>query len=327
MSKILSLARSFGKTVSIGKELLEKEGHKLYFPTDDCLPLNEKNIIALIKKLKIEGIVVGADKITHGILDALGSSKIVAKHGAGLDNIDIEYATKKNIAVTFTPEANVQSVAELAVGLMLCILRKIPKAFTSLKSGKWEVLMGREIYMKTIGVIGTGKIGSAVIQKLQGMGVNILAYDVIKSEQLNEMRNIKYVSLEELLASSDLITLHIPLNKNTCRLIGEKELGLMKPSAFLINTSRGEVINESALYKFLSSNKIAGAALDVWEHEPPKLLSEKLVKLDNVLPTPHIGAHTMDAVYRMGYQCAMSIVDYFNNKKPENLVNQNIWED
>lgn len=326
MSKILSLARSFGRSVSIGREILEKEGHELYFPTNDYLPLNEANIIALIKKLKIEAIVVGAEKITPRILDALGSFKIVSKHGAGLDNIDVEYATKKNIAVTFTPAANVQSVAELAVGLMFCIARKIPGAFTSLKSGRWEVFMGKEIFMKTIGVIGTGKIGSSFIQKLQGMHVNILAYDVIESEELKKIFNVKYLSLKELLVNSDFITLHVPLTKNTYRLIGANELKLMKSSAFLINTSRGEVIDESALYDFLSSNKIAGAALDVWQNEPPKLLSEKLVKLDNVLPTPHIGAHTEDAIYRMGYQCAISIVDFFNNKKPENLANPNIWE-
>jgi D-3-phosphoglycerate dehydrogenase len=326
MSNVITLSRSFGKLVSFGKEVLGKEGHKLFFPPEDCLPLDEKRITNLIQKFNIDAIVVGAERITPNILDTLGSRKIVAKHGAGLDNIDIRYATKSNIAVTFTPEANVQAVAELTVGLILCIARRIPKACFSMKNGDWEYFMGKEIYGKIIGVIGTGKIGKAVIQKLSGMNVNILVYDIVTSKEISSLQNVKYVDLKEIFTNSDFITLHVPLTQNTYRMIGENEFKLMKASSYFINTSRGSIVDELALYKFLSSKKIAGAALDVWENEPPKSISAKLVKLDNVIPTPHIGAYTEEAIYRMGHQCAMSIIDFFNNKKPKYLANPDVWK-
>lgn len=325
MVNVISLARSFGKLVPVGEEVLEKGGHKLFFPPEDYIPLDENKIITLLKKFDIEAIVVGAEKITPDILDTLGPHKIVAKHGAGLDNIDIKYATKGNIVVTFTPEANVQAVAELTIGLIFSIARKIPMAYSSMKNEDWKCFMGKEVYRKTIGIIGTGKIGRAVLQKLSGMGVAILVYDIVLSEEISSLPNVRYVDLEELFTCSDFVTIHVPLTKDTHRMIGEKEFKLMKPSSFLINTSRGGVVDEKILFKLLSLNKIAGAAIDVWENEPPKSISAKLAKLENVIPTPHIGAYTEEAIYRMGYQCAMSIIDFFDGKRPEYLANPEVW--
>jgi len=325
MVDVISLARTFGKLDPIGKTVLEEGGHKLHFPPEECSPLDEKKIIALIRELKISAIVVGATKITRGIMSALGSNKIVAKHGVGLDNIDIEYATQNNIAVTFTPEANVQAVAELTIGLIFSIARKIPLAFSSMKDGDWQCFMGKEVYGKTIGVIGTGKIGKAVLKKLSGMDVDTIVFDVVPSKEVSNLPNVRYVDLEELLANSDFVTLHVPLTKDTHRMIGEKELKFMKPSSCLINTSRGGIVDERVLFKFLSEKKISGAALDVWENEPPESISLEISKLGNVIPTPHIGAYTEEAINRMGYQCAMSIVDFFNDKKPEYLTNPEIW--
>ena len=149
MVNVISLARTFGKQDPIGKIILEKEGHKLYFTPEEQTPLDDKRISALIKELKISAIVVGATKITPDIISALGPDKIIAKHGVGLDNIDVEYATQKNTAVTFTPEANVQAVAELTIGLIFSIARKIPLAFVSMKDGKWQTFMGKEVNGKT----------------------------------------------------------------------------------------------------------------------------------------------------------------------------------
>lgn len=325
MVNVISLARSFGKLNPVGKEVLEKAGHKLYFLPEEYSPLDENKITALIRKLGISAIVVGAKKITPDIMSALGQNKIVAKHGAGLDNIDIEYATQNNIAVTFTPEANVQAVAELTIGLIFSIARKIPLACSSMKNGYWQCFLGKEVYGKTIGVVGTGKIGKAVLKKLSGMDVDIIVFDTVPSKEVSSLPNVRYVDLEELLANSDFITLHVPLTKDTYRMIGEKELKFMKPSSFLINTSRGGVVDERVLFKFLSAKKISGAALDVWENEPPESISAELLKLENVIPTPHIGAYTEEAINRMGYQCAMSIVDFFNGKKPEYFANPEIW--
>lgn len=324
MRRVLTLSRSFGKFVPVGKEILQKNGYRLIFPPEDLNLHDEKSVSDLIKESNFDAVIAGATKVTPMIIDACKMLRIISKHGVGVDNIDVNYATQKNVVVTYSPNSNIESVAELTVGLILNLSRKISESCLSLKSGKWEVLLGQEVLGKTIGIIGTGKIGKAVIKKLGCFSVKIFANDIFKDQEIENLKYVKYADINDIFSNSDYISLHLPLNKSTYKLVGEDKLNLMKPSAYLINTSRGAIIDEEALYGVLASKRIAGAALDVWESEPPTLMSKKLVKLDNVLATPHIGAYTREALYCTGFECASAIVDFFNGKKPKYLVNPGI---
>ncbi len=324
MKTVLSFARTFGKVVEIGKTLLEESGYKLIFPQVSEI-LNEEKIIELINDNNVEAIIVGTQQITKKIINNCSNLKIIAKHGIGIDNIDIDAATKKGIVVTFAPGANTNAVAELAFGLIMAISRNIYNACLSLKLEKWETFLGQEIDGKTIGILGTGRIGKEVIRKLSGFSTKIIVFDINKDKELIDLFKVEYVSLKKLLSNSDYISIHIPLTDKTINIIDYKEINLMKKSAFLINTSRGGIVNEESLYDSLVKWKIAGAALDVWSKEPPTEISAKLASLENVLCTPHIGAYTLEALYQMGHVCAKSIIDFFSNKEPEYIANPKVF--
>ena len=327
MATIVSLARSFGKLIPVGRELLERNGHCVVFPSDDDLPLNENKVVNLLRRQRADGVVVGAEPVTREILDGADTLRIIAKHGAGLDNIDVEYATRKGVAVVYTPDANVEAVAELTLGLIFSISRLIPCAYLSMKSGRWETFLGQEINRKVIGVLGTGKIGKAVISKLSGLNVKVVAHDLVQDQEVSRLPYVEYVDLRKLFTESDYLTIHVPLTSATRGLVSAEKLALMKPNSFIINTSRGEVIDEKALFDALKQKRIAGAAIDVWQTEPPRGLSAELASLDNVIPTPHMGAYTREALYRMGHECATGIVEFFEGRKPRNLANPEVWKD
>lgn len=237
-------------------------------------------------------VVRSATKVTKEVIDAGRNLKVIARAGAGLDNIDVEAAEARGIKVLNTPDAPTAAVAELVFGHMLCFARQIPSADASMKSGKWEKakFMGTELRGKTLGIIGTGRIGKRVGHIARGFQMNLLAYDIVKSEEFERQTGAKYVDLETLLRSSDFVTIHVPLTPQTRHMIGKRELELMKPSAVLINASRGEIVDEGALFEALRTGKIAGACLDTYEREPP--LGSPLLNLPNVVLTPHLGAST-----------------------------------
>lgn len=240
-------------------------------------------------------IVRSATKVTKEVIDAGERLKVIARSGVGLDNIDVEAAEARGIKVINAPEAPTVAVAELVFGLMLSLFRHIPKADASLRAGRWEKahLMGTELRGKTLGIVGTGRIGKAVGYRAKAFLMNILAHDLSPDEEFAREAGAKYVDLDTLLRESDIVTLHVPLTPQTKHLIGRRELSLMKPTAVLINTSRGGVVDESALAEALEGGRIAGACLDVYEREPPE--QSPLLKLPNVVLTPHIGASTVEA--------------------------------
>jgi D-3-phosphoglycerate dehydrogenase len=326
VNTVLSIARSFGKINPIGKKMIEKAGFTLIFAPHDVYPLNEGKIIKLLETFNPNALIIGAHSISKPVLDASAKLKLVAMHGVGIDHIDIDYATKKGIAVTCTPDANTIAVAELVIGLLLSISRKIPQATSSIRSGSWETCLGYELFEKTMGVVGTGKIGKAVIQRLCGFGMKIIAFDKVHDPDVERM-DVRYATIEEVFKESDFISLHIPLTNETNKMIDRKHFKMMKKTAYFINSSRGAIVDENALYEALSTGGIAGAALDVWTHEPPEGLSKKLAALENVLPTPHIGAHTWEALCRMGSICAQSVIDFLHGKKPAYLVNTEVWHE
>ncbi|MEM2914655.1 MAG: D-2-hydroxyacid dehydrogenase, partial [Candidatus Bathyarchaeia archaeon] len=228
-------------------------------------------------------IVRSRTKVTKEIIDRGKRLKVIGRAGAGLDNINLEAAEKRGINVLNTPEAAADSVAELTIGLMLALARKIAFADRTMKEGKWlkKELEGSLLKGKTLGLIGLGNIGVRVAKLAKAFGMKIL---ITKrnplSHEMLEILEAKFVSLQELLKQSDIVSIHIPLNQQTTHMIGANELNLMKKGSFLINTSRGAIVDEKALFDALATGKLGGAALDVYEHEPPTDL--RLVKLPNV---------------------------------------------
>jgi D-3-phosphoglycerate dehydrogenase len=240
-------------------------------------------------------VVRSATKVTREVIEAAKKLKIVARAGVGLDNIDQEAAKEKGVKVLNAPESVSVAVAELTIGLMLSWCRKIPLADASMRAGRWEKskFMGTELRGKTLGIIGTGRIGIEVAKRAKAFDMQLLGYDIVQNDQFLALGG-KYVDLETLLKSSDFVSLHVPLNEKTRNLIGEKELRLMKKSAVLINTSRGAVVDENALVRALKEGWIAGACLDVYRKEPLPG-DHPLLSLPNVILTPHLGASTEEA--------------------------------
>lgn len=255
-------------------------------------------------------IVRSKPKVTRKVIEAAPKLKVIGRAGVGLDNIDLEAAKERGIKVVNSPGASSRSVAELAVGLMFAVARKIAFADRKMREGVWakKQCMGIELEGKTIGVIGFGRIGYEVAKIANALGMKVLLYDPKPNEERAKEVGGKFVSLEELLRESDVVTLHVPLVDATYHLINEERLKLMKPTAILINAARGAVVDTEALVKALKEGWIAGAGLDVFEEEPLPA-DHPLTKLDNVVLTPHIGASTEEAQMRAGVQVAEQIVE------------------
>jgi len=241
-------------------------------------------------------IVRSRTKVRREIIEKGEKLKVIGRAGAGLDNIDLKAAEEKGIKVLNTPEAPAYAVAELALGLMLSLARQIPFADKTMKEEKWlkKQLVGWQLYGKTLGVLGLGNIGEKVARLAKAFGMKILITKrTPPSPEILKELEAEFVPLRELLQRSDVITIHVPLTEQTRGLIGEKEIALMKDGAFIVNTSRGKIVDEKALYHALKTGKLGGAALDVFEVEPPT--DYALMKLPNVVCTPHIGAQTVEA--------------------------------
>jgi D-3-phosphoglycerate dehydrogenase len=271
---------------------------------------------ALLKIMpEVEILVVrSATKVTAEIIEAGKKLKLIARAGVGLDNVDAEAAEARGIMVKNTPGANAISVAELTFGLLLGLVRHIPRGVYGIKDGKWEKkdLKGNEIFGKTMGIIGFGAIGRTVAKIALAFGMKVVAYDPYVNSTDLEVTLVD--SIEKLLPKADVVSLHIPLTPETKHIIGEKEISLMKDGVIIINASRGGTIDEQALYNGLISEKISGAALDVFEVEPPSdELRRKLIGLGNVICTPHIGASTSEGQKRVGLEMAKIIVDVCRN--------------
>jgi D-3-phosphoglycerate dehydrogenase len=234
-------------------------------------------------------------KVEKEMIDKMDKMKLIIRGGVGLDNIDVAYAKKKGIKVFNTPAASSRSVAELTLAHMLALSRNIVRGTIGIREGKWEKkqLEGSELYGKTLGIIGLGRIGKELAKLAKTLGMRVLGYD-----PYSKVEDIEKVTLDELLGNSDYISIHVPLIEETRHMIGKNEFSKMKSNAILINCARGGVVDEEALLKALKTGKIAGAGLDVFETEPPRV--SELMKLSNVTFTPHIGASTKEAQERIG---------------------------
>jgi D-3-phosphoglycerate dehydrogenase len=260
-----------------------------------------------------DGMVVRSrTKVRKDLIDVCPNLKVIVRGGAGLDTIDHEYAKTKGIAVMNTPLANSKSVAELAIGYMLMLARSLYAASATMKAEKWEkkAFTGDEIGGKTLGLIGIGNIGKETAKRAIAMDMTVVAYDPYVTETSN---GIKLVTLDELLAQADYISLHLPKTKESTGMIGAEQFAKMKNGVRIINCARGGIVNEDALYEALTSGKVAGAALDVFNEEPPT--DWKLAKLDNVIASPHIGAATKEAQARVGAEVAEKLIAFSKNGK------------
>ena len=274
---------------------------------DDITPEELPNVLP-----GYDGMVVRSrTKVRQPLIDVCPNLKVIVRGGVGLDTIDHEYAKSKGISVMNTPQASSASVAELAIGYMLALARSIYKASSSMKSEKWEkkAFEGDEIGGKTLGLIGVGNIGREVAKRASALGMTVLAYDPYVKEAIEA----QLVTLDEILAKSDYISLHLPKTKESAGMIGAEQFAKMKNGVRIVNCARGGIVDEAALYEALTSGKVAGAALDVFAEEPPT--DWKLLKLDNVIGSPHIGAATKEAQARVGAEVAEKLIAFAQNNK------------
>jgi D-3-phosphoglycerate dehydrogenase len=271
---------------------------------------------------RYHGLVIrSATKVTDEIIGAADNLKVIGRAGIGLDNVDISAASRRGIVVMNTPEGNTVTTAEHTLAMMMALSRNIPEGTISLKQGKWEKkkLQGRELYNKTLGLIGVGKIGRIVSDRAKGMKMKVIAYDpYLRPETLDEL-DVEPVSFEELLERSDYISIHTPRTDETTNLINKENMAYMKKGAMLVNCARGGIVNEDDLYEALKSGHLGGAALDVFASEPPGHM--KLMDLPNFICTPHLGASTREAQDNVAKDVAEQIVAYLLHGTVKNAVN------
>jgi glyoxylate reductase len=316
--------------VYVTRELPERglEIIKKYFDTEiwtQYAPPPKKVIIEKAKNVDALASLL-SDKIDAEVFDAAPNLKIVAQMAVGFDNIDVQEATRRGIYVTNTPEVLSDTTADFAWALLMAVARRVVEADKYVRTGQWKVgwhpsmMQGRDIHGATIGIVGAGRIGFAVAKRATGFNMKIVFYDVVSRPEMEKELSAKRVDLGTLFEEADFVSIHVPLMKETYHLVNAEKLELMKKTAYLINNSRGPVVDEKALYKALKKGRIAGAGLDVFEQEPIPV-DNPLLKLDNLVVAPHISSASYETRSRMAEMVAENLIAFFEGKKPQNLVN------
>ncbi len=304
-SKVILICDKFEKD---GINLLKKSGFKII----EKPLISTSDLLRYINKINVI-VVRSRTKITRDIIEKSNTLELIARPGTGVDNIDLIAAKDNDIPVFTSVEASTNSVAELAIAFAISLSRSIPQADSKMKQGVWskDTLMGNELKDKHFGIVGMGRIGRRTAQLAHALEMNVLAYEKLKIENsFCKKHNVKQVTLKQLLKKSDFVSLHLPFTKETNNIIGKKELELMKHSAYIINTARGQLISEKDLYVHLKNSRIAGAALDVFSVEPPK--NKNTIRLSNVIATPHIGAQIIEAQKEASLVIAQKIIKHFS---------------
>jgi len=319
--KIVVTARSFRQTPGRHKELLEQSGHQVMESPLDR-PLKEAEMVELISD--VDGAILGLDDVTAKVIEAGRQLKVLSRYGVGVDRVDLEAATEAGVVVTNTPGANHIAVAELTLGLMLSLARRIPQHDRTVREGSWARVRGTELAGKTLGIVGLGWISKEVIRRAFAFDMKILVQTGYPEKELADRYGLEYVPLEDLLERADYVSLHCAVTPERCDLIGEKELRAMKPSSYLVNTARGELVDEEALFRALQEAWIAGAAMDAFKEEPAT--ASPLLKLDNFIATPHIGATTYESIVRMGTLAVENTLQVLRGERPDYVVNPEVYE-
>lgn len=305
--KIAVTSKSFSKN-SILIDELKKEFIDITLNHSDK-KLNDDELIEFLKDC--DGAIVALEEINKKVVDNLPNLKVISKFGVGLDNIDLEYCKKRDIKIGWTGGVNRTSVAEMTLGFMLMLIRNLYISSNKLSKGIWDKNGGNSLYGKTIGIIGIGNIGKEVVKLLQPFNCTILVNDIIEQDEFYKNNNLVHCSKEEIFINSDIVTIHTPLNNDTKYLINESTLSLMKLNSFIINTARGDIVNLHDLKYALKSKIISGAAIDVYDCEPPQ--DKELLALENLICTPHIGGNSQEAVLAMGRSAIINLKELLND--------------
>jgi D-3-phosphoglycerate dehydrogenase len=307
MTKILITPRSFRESGEAPLRFLREKGFEIV-ENSTGKTLDEAQMCALCAD--IEGLVVGIDPVTRKVLESAPKLRAISKYGAGLDNVDLVAAAERGVQVRAAVGTNARSVAELAIGLMFAMARHLVPAGATTKAGGWGRTRGVELQGRTLGILGLGSIGREVAKMAHGLGMQVLAYDPVVEPTAPFLveHGIQLADRAEVIRGADFLTLHLPLLDSTRSMMDAVTLATMKPTAVLINTSRGELVDEAALLDALTNRRLGGAASDVFSKEPPAA-DHPLLKLDNFLLTPHIGAYTLEANRRMAEVSAANLAE------------------
>lgn len=314
--KVLVTATNYSALCPEAKRLLEAAGCEI---VENKLgrPHTFEELVPLVGD--IDGVVAGVDTWDEEVFKRAPRLKAIARFGVGVDNIDLERAQAHGIQVTNVPAGNANAVAELAIGLILSLTRSIPALRDSARRAYWDRRVGVELEGRTVGLLGFGNIAQMTATKLQGFGVNLLAYDKYPNEARAQALGVRLVSAEEVLTHSDIVSMHLPSLKETHHMMSDAQFNMMKPTAYFVNTARGALVDEAALGRALESRRIAGAAIDVFEQEPVTA-DNPLLQMDNLLPTPHTAAETEETYRRVSLVTAQALLDVFAGKTPANLL-------
>ncbi len=301
--KILLAPSSFGEISNKPKQLLETAGFA-FVENPYGRKLTESEVVELA--IDCVGIVAGLEPLNSNVIDKLPNLKCISRVGVGMDNVDIEYANSKNIKVLNTPNGPTRAVAELTMGMVFSLLRRIPQADSNMKKQIWKKETGNLLFEKKIGIIGLGRIGRMVAEMFRALGNPVVGYDIFPDKKWAEQNNVELCEFKEVLEQSDIITLHVPGSNDKLPIITKTELEYCKKSSIFINITRGGVIEELALYDALIKGEIKAAAIDVFEEEPYK---GPLTTLDNVILTPHIGSYASEGKLQMEIDSVENLIN------------------
>jgi len=313
---------SFGKLDPTLKNALEGEfGAVCYNP--EKRPLTAAELVPLVRD--VDGWIAGLDEINAGVIEAAPRLRVIARYGVGVDRVDLAAATRRGIVVTNTPGANSVAVAELAIGLMLVMARRLCLADRATHCGKWPRYTGVALRGKTVGIVGLGSVGREVAVRLKGFECRVVAADPYVFPEAAAPLGVRLVDLDELLACADFVSLHSAATPETIGMVNTAFLQKLKSGAYIVNTARGELIDEGALQQALESGRLAGAALDCFCREPPAD-DHPLLRLPQVIATPHMGAHTDDAMYTMGRMAFEACLAVLRGQRPAHVVNPEVYK-
>lgn len=317
--RVLVCARTFQELEGAHKEVLKEAGFEI-IPSGLDRRLTAEELAERLPGMV--AVIVGVDEVSEKALQGADILKVISMNGVGLDRIDVKAATRRGIVVTNTPGTNADSVADHALALILAQARLIPQHDRAVRSGRWTRIAGRELKSRRLGMVGLGHVGKAVALRALAFGMHVQAYDPLLDRAFCSAHGIDIIDLKGILSTSDVLSLHCPVTSSTRNLINASSITTMKRGAILINTSRGELVDETALVEALASGHLSGAGLDVFSTEPPR--ESPLWKMEQVILSPHLGGNTEEAILRTAYQSAINVVAVLRGGKADRIVNAEV---